>query len=133
MPTLPRTPQLVGRILVASLFLLGGIGKITNPEMFSAMMKGAGLPMVSVLLPLTILLEVGGAVVLIIGKRFAAVTALVLALFTVAANILFHPFWAFDPAMSQIQLSLFLKNIAVVGALLYIAATVYHERQDTKP
>lgn len=132
MSTLPKTMQFIGRILVASLFLLSGIGKITNPEMFSAMMEGAGLPMVSVLLPLTILLEVGGAIVLIIGKRFAALTAVVLAVFTVAANILFHPFWAVDPAMSQIQLSLFLKNIAVLGALLYIAATLYRQRKDAE-
>ncbi|WP_435416848.1 DoxX family protein [Parerythrobacter aurantius] len=112
----------LGRLLLASLFLLAGLNKILNPGETAAFMAEAGLRPAEVLLPLTILLEVGAGVLLALGRKGAAHAAGVLAVFTLATNVVFHQFWQFDGEFAQLQLSLFFKNVAIAGALLMIAS-----------
>ena len=106
--------NLVGRILLAHIFLLAGINKITGYSGTQGYMDGMGVP--GMLLPLVILLEIGGALALIVGwqTRWAAYA---LALFSIVAAIIFHSNLA-----EQIQMILFMKNWALAGGLLVLAA-----------
>ena len=106
--------ELAGRILLALMFLLAGISKITGYAGTAGYMASAGVP--GALLPLVIALEVGGALVIIVGFQTRLV-ALALAGFSVVAAALFHSNFA-----DQMQMTLFLKNVSVAGGFLILAA-----------
>jgi putative oxidoreductase len=122
----------LGRILLASLFILGGINKIMNYALTLAMMSEAGLPFAQLLLPLTIALELGGGIIVAIGRRFAAPVALLLAGYTLAVNLVFHAFWALNGTESAIQLSLFFKNLSIIGGLLFVAGVTLAQSADNR-
>lgn len=113
-----------GRALVGLFFLLAGLAKIGDMATYHAMMENAGLTPTSLLLPATIGLEIIAGLLVILGRKFAREAALLLALFTLAANVFLHAFWAAPEEMRLIQTSLFTKNIAIMGALLFIATNV---------
>ena len=106
---------LFGRILLVILFIFSGVGKITGYEGTSGYMSSHGVPLVSILLPLTIIVELGGAFALILGW-FARPVALILFLFLIVITWVFHT--TGDPA-NNIQL---LKNISIMGGMLMLAA-----------
>jgi len=113
---------IMGRVLLASLFFLGGLNKVLNYGATLEAMTGAGLVPASIFLPLTILLEIGGALLIIFAHSKMRWAALSLAVFTVATNIVFHRFWDIQGPLRQLELSLFFKNIAIAGGLLVLAA-----------
>jgi putative oxidoreductase len=114
----------IGRILLASLFILGGVNKLLNYQETLVFMEKGGLEPAAFLLPLTILLELGGGLTLAIGKRFASISGVALAVFTIATNVVFHRFWTMEGAEATLQLSLFFKNVSVAGALLFAAGVL---------
>lgn len=105
--------SIAGRILLALIFLMAGINKIPGYTDTEAYMSAFGIP--GILLPVVIILEIGGAIALIIGwqTRWAAYA---LAAFTLLAALIFHTEFS-----EQVQMILFLKNIAIVGGLLVLA------------
>jgi len=105
--------NLAARILVAQLFLLAGFSKITGYSGTQGYMEAMGVP--GVLLPLVILLEVGGGLALILGWQ-TRIVSLALAGFTLLAAFIFHSNFA-----DQMQMILFMKNIAITGGLLAIS------------
>jgi putative oxidoreductase len=112
---------LIGRILLALMFLLAGIGKIGAGFAGTVGYIGSvGLPLPQALAVGTIVLEIVAALLLIVGwkTRWAA---LALALFTVAAAVLFHNYWAMPADKQMMQQIMFMKNLAVVGGLLMLA------------
>jgi putative oxidoreductase len=123
--TLNSIAETLGRLLLASLFILAGINKLINFAATREMMEAAGLVPTLILLPATILLELGGGLILAAGRRFAAPVAVGLAIFTLATNLFFHRFWAFDGQIGALQLSLFFKNVAIAGALLFAGAKLW--------
>jgi putative oxidoreductase len=110
----------LGRMLLASLFILGGINKLLNFEPTLARMTQVGLQPAALLLPLTIALELGGGLLVAYGKRWASLAALALTIFTLATNLIFHRFWEMAPPLRELELSLFFKNVSITGALLLI-------------
>ena len=115
--------HLVGRILLASLFLVAGIRKLMAPAASAGYFAKLGFPMTDVLVWVVIAVEIGGALLLILGwkTRWAAYA---LAIFTVIATFAAHRFWEFgDAAQYAAQLNNFLKNLAVIGGMLILAAT----------
>ena len=80
-----------------------------------------GIPLVEVVLPLVVLLELAGGLMLVFGWRVRWV-AYVLAAFTLAAGIIAHAFWNADAAQFGNQLNHFLKNVAVCGGLVCLAS-----------
>jgi putative oxidoreductase len=111
-----------GRVLLVLIFLISGARKAMDVVGTAGVIASKGLPYPEIVAALTILLEIGGAL-LVIFNRFAAPAALALAAFSVAAGVLFHNFWAFeDPAQYRNQFNHFMKNIAIAGAFLTIAA-----------
>ena len=105
--------QLIGRIMLALIFILAGIGKIADPAGTIGYMQSAGLP--SLLLWPTIALELLGGIALVIGYKTRLV-AFALAAFCILTAALFHNNFA-----DQMQMILFLKNIAIAGGLLLLA------------
>ena len=112
---------LVGRLLLALLFLPAGINKIGGFAGTVGYITSKGLPMPSVAAVIAIIVEVVGAVALIagFGMRWAA---LALAGFTLIATFFFHNYWAMPADQVMMQQLMFFKNIAVVGGLLVLAA-----------
>ena len=119
--TLQTPLALMGRLLLALLFLPAGISKIGGFAGTVGYIASKGLPMPSVAAVIAIIVEVVGAVALIagFGTRWAA---LALAGFTFIATFLFHNFWAMPAEQVMMQQLMFFKNIAVVGGLLVLAA-----------
>ena len=112
---------LVGRVLLALMFVWAGYGKITGYDGTAGFMASMGVPMVGVLLPLTILVELGGGLALIVGWK-ARWAALLLAAFTVLASVVFHNFWTMTGDAAMTNMLFFYKNVAVIGGLLMVFA-----------
>lgn len=109
----------IGRALIGVLFAVSGINKILGFSYVAGWMASSGLPMANVLLAVTIVLELGGGLLLISGFQ-AGLAAAALALFLVPVTAIFHAFWSADAAGFQGQLTHFLKNVAVLGGLLMV-------------
>lgn len=107
--------NLAGRILLAQIFIIAGIGKITGYAGTEAYMAAMGVP--GALLPLVIALEIGGGLALILGWKTKWV-AYALAAFTIVAAVIFHH--NFADAMQKIN---FMKNLAIAGGFLILAAS----------
>lgn len=112
---------LAGRVLLAAMFVLAGIDKITGFEGTAGYIASVGLPFAEVLTVLTIAVEIGAGLALIVGFQ-ARVAALLLAGFTLAASVLFHNFWAMPAEQAYVQQLMFMKNLSVAGGLLMIVA-----------
>ncbi|MGH8756366.1 MAG: DoxX family protein, partial [Burkholderiales bacterium] len=83
-------------------------------------MAGHGLPIPQLLLVATILIELGGGLMIALGWQ-ARWAALAIFLFIIPTTLIFHPFWVADAAQMQNQIN-FMKNIAIMGGMLYIMA-----------
>lgn len=105
-----------GRLLIAILFVLSGLSKIAAPATTQSYIAAAGLPIPIVGYLIAVVVEVGGGLLLAVGYRTTPV-AIGMAVFTLAAAVLFHNNFA-----DQNQMIHFLKNIAIVGGLLQVAA-----------
>lgn len=112
---------LAGRILIALIFLRSGFGKITGFSGTAGYMASKGMPMAEFLLVGAIVFELAGAIMLIIGWRVHW-GALLLVIFMIPTTLIFHNFWAVDAAQYGNQLNHFMKNVAMIGGLLYVMA-----------
>lgn len=110
-----------GRALLGVLFLISGVLKIGGFAGTAAWMASAGLPLASILLVLTIVIEIAGGLTLITGWN-ARWGALGLAVFLVPVSLVFHGFWSADAATFQNQLNHFLKNVSILGGMLVVYA-----------
>lgn len=112
---------LIGRILVALIFLISGIGKLMGFAGTAGYIASKGLPMPEVLAAIAIVIEIGGATMIILGWK-AKLGALALLAFMIPVTLIFHPFWAVAADQMQLQRIMFLKNLSITGALFYIMA-----------
>ena len=119
MDALNRYGPLIGRLLIAVIFVLSGFNKIGGFEGTVGYIASKGLPLPQLGAILAILVELGGGILLIVGwkTRWAAA---VMMIFTVVAAVIFHNYWAAPPEMAQNQMIHFLKNISMAGGLLYV-------------
>jgi putative oxidoreductase len=106
--------ELGGRILLASLFLLSGLTKLTSYGATAAYMTATHVP--AALLPLVIATEVLGSLAIIVGWH-TRIAAFLLAGFTLLAAALFH-----NNLGDQIQMIMFLKDVSITGAFLMLVA-----------
>jgi putative oxidoreductase len=107
---------LAGRVLLAILFVLSGIGKVVTPGVTLTYIKAAGLPFAPLALAGSALVEIVGGTALILGYRTRLVAA-ILAAFTLLTALTFHSNFA-----DQNQMIQFLKNVSIVGGLLQVVA-----------
>ena len=122
----------IGRCGLASLFMLGALNKSVAYAETATRMDSVGLSPAFILLPLTILLEGIGGLLLASGTRFAPYGGLALAVFTLATNWYFHRFWEVEATLAPLERSLFFKNIAVTGALLFVTASLFRDQAMQK-
>ena len=109
---------LVGRVLLALMFITSGFGKITGFEGTVGYIASKGLPLPQIGAIIAIVVELGGGLLLAIGFK-ARWAALALAIFTLAAGILFHNYWDIsDAAQKMGQQINFWKNISITGGML---------------
>ena len=106
--------EFLGRVLLSTLFLVEGIGKISMQEDVIMYMEDYGVP--EILFVPAIILEILFPLLLIIGYR-TKLAASVMALFTFAVAIIFHSDFS-----EEMQMILFLKDIAIAGGFMIIAA-----------
>ena len=118
-----------GRALLGTLFLVSGINKILGFAYVAGWMSSAGLPLANVLLAATILIEVLGGLLLIVGWQ-ARWAAMMIALFLVPVTLVFHAFWSADAANVQGQLTHFLKNVAILGGMLLVIDREHASDED---
>ncbi len=121
MNTSQNSFSLVGRLLLAFLFLPAGISKISNFAGTVGYITSGGMPLPEVAAAVAIAVEILGGLALIFGfgTRYAA---LVLAVFTLVATVVFHNFWTMPADKAYLQQLMFYKNFAVIGGLLTLAA-----------
>ena len=113
-----RFGPILGRILFAALFIPAGVEKIMGFSTVSAFMASKGLPMTDVLLVLSIIIELGGGLMVLLGWH-ARLAALSIALFLIPVTVVFHPYWAIEDAQQMmVQQHMFMKNMAIIGGLL---------------
>jgi putative oxidoreductase len=121
--------ELLGRILIAAMFLQSGIGKIASYAATSHYMAAKGVP--SILLPLVIILEVVGSIAIILGWKTRPF-AFALAGFCILAAFLFHFNFA-----DRTQSIMFMKNISIAGGFLILfargAGTLSLDGKRSKP
>lgn len=116
-----NTAALAGRILLALIFIISGYGKITGYAGTAGYMASKGLPMVAVLLPLTILVELGGGLLIALGWK-ARWAAAVIFLFLIPVTLVFHNPAGLDAAQAQQQMINLLKNVSIMGGMLGLFA-----------
>ena len=113
----------VGRILLGLYFLVPGISKIPTYAGTTEYMLLHNIPLASILLPITIVLQIGLGVMLIIGYRIKE-SALILAFLTIFINIGMHDFWNEYPNTDAgHETQNFVKNLAIFAGLLVLSAT----------
>lgn len=119
-PAAQSQALLIGRILLAAVFLVAGVRKLMGVAASAGYLAKLGFPMPEVMVWVSIVIEIGGAVLLITGWH-ARRAAWLLILFVAIATAMAHRFWEFDAAQYNNQLNHFLKNAAIIGGLLYVA------------
>jgi len=119
--SLQDTFALIGRLLMAWMFVPAGFSKIAGFAGSVGYAASAGLPMPEVGVAIGLVIELAGGLALLfgLGTRWAA---LALALFTVVASFYFHRYWALPADQQMMQQLMFDKNLAITGGLLAFAA-----------
>lgn len=109
------TVALIGRLLLAALFILAGFGKLGAAEGMTGYISSVGLPFPELIYYATVALEIGGGLLLAVGFK-ARYAAAALGVFSIAAAVLFHNNFA-----DQAEMTSFLKNFAIAGGMFYVA------------
>ncbi len=120
-PTVASAAALAGRILLALVYLPAGLQKLGAYSGTAEYMAAKGMTMIPVLLPLSIVVEIGAPLLLIFGL-WTWLGAGLLAGFTLIASLIFHDFWNQTDMEQIIQMTMFTKNIGLIGGLLLLVA-----------
>jgi putative oxidoreductase len=113
--------HLLARVLLALIFVISGLGKLAAFNQTKEFMGASGLPFPGLLLIATIAIEVIGGTCLLVGYK-TKLSAASLAVFLVPVTLVFHASHLADPAQAQMQIVETLKNLAIIGGLLRLAA-----------
>jgi putative oxidoreductase len=113
--------RLGGRALLGLYFILPGVMKITGYGDTVDYMANHGVPLITVLLPLTIALQIGGGVALVVGWR-APIFAFLLAGLTLVISLFMHDFWTMEAGLERAhETQNFVKNMGIMAGLMYLA------------
>jgi putative oxidoreductase len=112
---------LLGRVLMGMLFLVPAIQALMAFPGSAGYFERLGFPAPQLMVVVSSVIEIGGALLLFIGWRTRWVAWLLIAFVLVATGTA-HRFWQYDDAQQMNQLHHFLKNLAIVGGLLYVAS-----------
>ena len=121
MTPLQSTTVLAGRILLGLIFVLSGFAKISGFDGTAGYIGSKGLPLPHLLAALTIVVELGGGLALMAGF-YTRQAVVALAGFSLLTAVVFHNFWAAPQAEQMMQQINFMKNLAIAGGMLVLAA-----------
>jgi len=110
-----------GRILLALIFVTSGWGKLMGFEATAGYIASKGLPLPQLGAAIAIVIELVGGLMLIVGwqTRWAAAAIF---LFLIPTTVIFHAYWAVDAAQMGAQRIQFMKNLCIMGGMLYVMA-----------
>jgi putative oxidoreductase len=112
----------LARLLLCTIFLLAAVGnKIPHFNDVAKVMASVGIPAPHFVLVGAIVFLIAGSLSVIVGYRARFGAALLLT-FLVLASYYFHPFWRLEGPAQQEQMIHFMKNLSMMGALLFIMA-----------
>jgi putative oxidoreductase len=111
----------LGRFLLALIFVQGGIHKLGVIDATATEMAGHGIPLSNILVWGAVAMELGGGLMLMAGL-FARWVALALGLYTLALALIFHAYWAVPEAAARAQHAFFFLHLAIIGGMLYVVA-----------
>ena len=120
MNAIERLGPLAGRVMMAALFIPSGFSKLAGFQGTVGYIASKGLPLPQLGAVAAIVVELLVAAALLLGWR-TRWAALILVLFTLAAAVLFHDYWAVPPEQKMMQAINFWKNVAIAGGLLFVA------------
>jgi putative oxidoreductase len=115
------TLLLLARIFIAALFLVAGARKVLGYAGTVGYLTKLGFPAADAFAVIAIIIEIGAGLMLVLGWR-TRWAAWILIVFVAVATAMAHRFWQFDAAQQINQLNHFLKNIAVIGGLLFVVS-----------
>ena len=110
-----------GRALLSAVFLVAGVRKIMIWSAQVGYFTKLGFPAPELFTVIAIVVEIGAGLALLVGWN-ARRSAWVLALFVLIATFMAHRFWEFEAAQMANQMNHFLKNLAIIGGLMFVAA-----------
>ena len=110
---------LLGRVLIALIFLRSAAGKIVAFSGTAGVMAAKGMPYAEQLLIAAIAIELLAGTALVFGYK-VRLAAAALIVFLVPATLIFHNYWAAEPAQLVNQTNHFFKNVAILGALVFV-------------
>jgi putative oxidoreductase len=113
--------SLLGRVLLALLFVPAGFGKIAGFAGTVGYIASKGVPLPEVAAAIAVAVELGLGLLLLVGLQ-TRWSALAIGLFTLVITFIFHNFWAVPEAQMAMQKLSFFKNMAIVGGLFAFAA-----------
>lgn len=114
------TILLLGRILVAVVFLPSGFMKLAGLGAFAATLEARGVPAPYLMGLIGGATEFFGALAVLLGLQLRYAAALMI-VFVIVATAISHRYWEFtDQAIYRFQRSAFFKNIAIVAGLLFL-------------
>jgi putative oxidoreductase len=109
----------LGRFFFALIFLIAAPNHFSRPTI--AFAASQGVPWASIAVPLSGVLAIAGGLSILLGYR-AKLGAWILVLFLIPVTLMLHKFWSVqDPMMAQMQMILFMKNVAMIGGALLIS------------
>jgi putative oxidoreductase len=111
----------LGRVLLSAIFGLSVMGKISDFAGTAAFMDQHGVPAAPGLLVGATVFLVAGSLSVVLGFR-ARIGAALLLVFLVLATYFFHNFWALEGPQPQAEMVQFLKNLSMMGALVFLIA-----------
>ena len=109
------------RVLLGAIFVQSGFGKLMALGGFIAGLESQGVPMAAVLGTIGALVEAFGGLAVVLGA-WTRLAALLVAAFTVAATLIAHRYWDVAPEAMKMQQTQFMKNLAIIGGFLALAA-----------
>jgi putative oxidoreductase len=111
----------VGRILIALIFVRAGINKIGSVDATAAQMAKSGIPLSNILVFGAIAMELGGGLLLMVGL-FTRWAALALFFYTLTLALIFHAYWSVPDAQARLQASFFFGHLSMMGGMLVVVA-----------
>lgn len=119
--TAQNLASLAGRVLLVLIFLGSGLDKVAHQEMTLGYMNSVHLPAPQLLLWLSVLIEIGAGLAIVLGWN-ARWAAALLFLWMIPVTAVFHNPWAGDPSQAQMQMIHLMKNLSIMGGLLMLLA-----------